>query len=216
MLKKNTIVVLGDSITLAAHQPENRRWPNRLEAGLRKKFPGRRIVVINAGVGGNTSREGLRRLERDVIRRRPDFVTVEFGGNDATPDMQRHVSLREFKANLEALRKKIEATGARMVMLTFTPIIDRRHFLYGHKFYRKLGGQDAYIEQYRRLTREFALRHGLVLADTDRALRRAIKARGVGECYLQDGAHLTALGNRLVARTVVQALAPLLRQSARL
>ena len=40
------------------------------------------VRIINAGIGGNTSREGLARLEPDVLRYRPDITVVCFGLND--------------------------------------------------------------------------------------------------------------------------------------
>lgn len=56
--------------------------------------------MINSGVGGNTSREALDRIGKDVLVYRPDLVMVEFGGNDATPDPNREVSPDEFEENL--------------------------------------------------------------------------------------------------------------------
>ena len=84
--KTVTIVAFGDSITEASHQPPENRWPEVLRLLLRERSPGTDITVINAGVGGNTSREGMARIEQDVLRHNPHFVLAEFG-NDATPEM---------------------------------------------------------------------------------------------------------------------------------
>ena len=81
-----TIVAFGDSMTECKALEPSARWPGLLQRRLNRASAGIRCVVVNAGVGGNTSREGLARLERDVLPHRPDLTLVQFGGNDATPD----------------------------------------------------------------------------------------------------------------------------------
>lgn len=203
-----TIVAFGDSITLAARQAEDRRWPVLLQAGLVRKFPRRHWQVINAGVGGNTSREGLARIESDVLAKNPDIVLVEFGGNDATPDEKRHVTLDEYRRNLEAIKSRITAAAAvrQIVMLTFPPIVDAWHARDWHEAFKAAGGQDAYVEQYRKITRDFATGNHLPLADIDQALRQYLQRNAAAEVILPDGVHLTDAGNRVVAETVLDCL----------
>ena len=106
------IMAFGDSITAAKEMnDEMERWPVMLQAALRERFPEALVTVLNAGVGGNTSREGLARMDRDVISHNPDCVLAEFGGNDAIPQASRHVPLDEFLANLSAMKAKIDAFG---------------------------------------------------------------------------------------------------------
>lgn len=202
-----TIVAFGDSITLAGRQPEDRKWTTLLQTRLAEALPARPCAVINAGVGGNTSREGLERIERDVLRHRPDIVTVQFGGNDATQDEQRSVSVCEFRKNLETICARIEgATDARTVLVTFPPIIDDWHGWNQDPFFKTRGGPDGYIDQYRNATRDFARTHNLPLADIDKALRTAIGKHGAKRFILPDGVHLTAQGNEIVAGEVYRVL----------
>lgn len=194
------IVAFGDSITQCADQPEAARW-TALLAGL---LPGARIM--NAGFGGNTSREGLARLDKDVLQHGPDVVLVEFGGNDATPEKERHVEGREFVANLEQICDAVVSVGGRVVLLTFPPIINEWHGWCGNALFENTGGPDGFIERYREATRAFAQERNLELIDIDLALRAAM-ARDGKETYIQrDGVHLTAAGNRLVAHVVVEHL----------
>ena len=200
------IVAFGDSITQAAHQVPEDRWPEVLKRAIQERFPECSIRVINAGVGGNTSREGVRRLEQDVLAHNPDFVLVEFS-NDATPEPERHVSFEEFAANLDLIKTKVEEGGkGRVIMLTFTPIIDRWHSHYNHEFFKRNGGQDAYQENYREMSRQFARTRGVPLADVDRAMRKEIAVHGPAEYILNDGVHLTARGNQVVAEVVLEVL----------
>ena len=203
-----TIVAFGDSITEAAQQAIENRWPEIVRLALRRRFPGDAIELVNAGVGGNTTREGLLRMDRDVLRHHPDIVLVEFN-NDVTPEMERHVSYDEYIANLDLMRMKMSQTcNAQMVLLVFPPIIDAWHtkafpFLTGWGN----GGQDAAVEHYRELVRKFAQTHHLPLVDLDRTLRAAMAEHDVEEYILPDGCHLTAGGNRLVAETALPVLA---------
>jgi lysophospholipase L1-like esterase len=76
-----TVICFGDSITQASTEmPEADRWPILLEALLKERLAPRPVAVVNAGVGGNTSREGLVRMDQAVLARRPNLVLVQFGG----------------------------------------------------------------------------------------------------------------------------------------
>lgn len=68
------VIFLGDSLTWGGY------GGNYVEA-VRERV-GTRHEIINAGVGGNTTVNVLRRLARDVIAHEPDKVLVMIGGND--------------------------------------------------------------------------------------------------------------------------------------
>jgi lysophospholipase L1-like esterase len=196
-----TVVVFGDSITASKEQPEAQRWPSLLQERLKAGDADRQIRVINAGVGGNTSREGLARIEKDVLAHKPDLVAIEFGGNDATDDTKRHVDLKEFEQNLAVIIAKVREVNPKavVVMTTFPPIVDKRHS-HGTRH----GGLDKYIEQYRESVRRFAKDRKLVLFDLDAVIRPRAE-----ELILGDGVHLTAEGNEIVAR----AMEPVIRET---
>ncbi|MCE9592467.1 MAG: hypothetical protein K8S99_18325 [Planctomycetes bacterium] len=197
-----TIVAFGDSITQAVEVPEADRWPALVGGRLAERFAQLKPVVVNAGVGGNTSREGLARMERDVLAHSPEIVLVEFGGNDSTYEPARSVSLDEFKANLAAMKARLDAcNGAEMIVLPFPPVVDRDVFTRDHEKYKPAGGPDRYIEAYRAAARDFSRTHKLALADIDPPLRADMAAN-----FLPDGVHMTAAGNRAIAQTVLPVL----------
>ncbi|OQA81848.1 MAG: hypothetical protein BWY31_03592 [Lentisphaerae bacterium ADurb.Bin242] len=73
-MKQTTIVAFGDSITLSVQVTDERlRWTNLLRLRLREAFPDRGIEVINAGVGGNSTREAMVRLETESFSRGENF-----------------------------------------------------------------------------------------------------------------------------------------------
>jgi lysophospholipase L1-like esterase len=209
-----TIVAFGDSITLAREQPEAGRWPELVRGMLQKPRPDLALGMVNAGVGGNTSREGLARLEKDVLAHRPTLVAVEFGGNDSVSDPKRHVPLEEYVDNLERMRRGIQHEhGAGVILLTFPPIVNAWHSTRNDHFYDKTGGIDGFIEDYRAATRIYARERGLPLADIDLTLRAAMAADGPGSVIMPDGVHLTAAGNVVVAETVAPVLALALKNA---
>ena len=193
------VVAFGDSITAtSADMAESDRWPARLEAALRQVPGWAAARVVNAGVGGNTSREGLVRCDTDVLPHHPDLVLVQFGGNDATPDPQRHVHLVEYERNLSRIEFAVNAAGCpRVAVLTFPPVVDPAHAWYAD--FAPVGGQDAFIEAYRRVTRLHAARRQVQLFDLDSVVRAA-----PASYILPDGVHLSVAGNEAVAT----ALAP--------
>jgi lysophospholipase L1-like esterase len=79
-----TILAMGSSSTegVGASSPAA-TYPSRLEAELRKRFPGTDIRVINRGKGGEDAPEEVVRLERDVVTEDPDLVIWQIGTNAA-------------------------------------------------------------------------------------------------------------------------------------
>ena len=79
------MVAFGDSITHGMHLPLEETYPYLLQEMLRARcsHAGRMVTVINAGAPGETSIQGLSRLERDVIAHVPAVTLIAFGANDA-------------------------------------------------------------------------------------------------------------------------------------
>ncbi len=100
-----TIICFGDSLTEGVGASPGQDYPSLLSRGLGRE-------VINAGVAGETTRDGLKRLDRDVLERNPLLVIVEFGGND----FLQQISKAEIFANLDEMIRRIQERGA-MVML---------------------------------------------------------------------------------------------------
>ena len=76
------IMCFGDSLT---DGPPKGGWPSWLKTSLDQHPPGgaRRFEVINAGVAGYSSHQGLLRFLQEIDRYQPDLLLVSFGWNDA-------------------------------------------------------------------------------------------------------------------------------------
>ena len=118
--KATTIVCFGDSVTgLYYHTGGRRTYTDMIGIALRKAVPDANVTMINAGISGNTAMAGLKRIERDVLAKKPDLVTVMFGLND----MVRR-SVDQYRENLEEIVTRCRAAGAEVLLCTPNAVTD--------------------------------------------------------------------------------------------
>ena len=117
------IVAYGDSITFGgeATKPELIFW-NRWAEDLRRRHPTARISVTNGATGGDSTTQGLARLQAKVIDEHPDLVLIGFGMNDHNVAGY-GVDLPQFEQNLKLMIGRIrERTTAEIIVYsTFPP-----------------------------------------------------------------------------------------------
>lgn len=114
------VVAFGDSITagLDVPDPANVFW-NQWAESLRRKYPAARITVQNGATSGDSSVQGLERLQGKVLAQRPDLVLVGFGMNDHN---RGGVPVPQFQQNLKQLVERIrQATGAEVILYSCFP-----------------------------------------------------------------------------------------------
>jgi len=107
------IVVLGDSLTAGYGLGGDDAFPARLEAALRAE--GIEARVVNAGVSGDTTAAGLRRLDWALAEGPegpPDALVVELGANDAL----RGLDPQAVEANLDAILTQAKARGLKVLL----------------------------------------------------------------------------------------------------
>lgn len=105
------LLVVGDSLSAAHGLSRDEGWVALLEARLNATPTPYRI--INASIGGDTTRGALERLPGALKRHRPRVVIIELGGNDGL----RGIALDEMKSNLRRLVELSQASGARVLLL---------------------------------------------------------------------------------------------------
>lgn len=109
-----TIVCLGDSVTgVFYHTGGWRAYPEMLKFALEQVYPQAKIKVVNAGVNGNSTPPGLKRLQTDVLDHRPDLVTIMYGINDMLS-----VPLLDFQANLKEMITRCRDVHAEVLLCT--------------------------------------------------------------------------------------------------
>ncbi|HZF11952.1 MAG TPA: arylesterase [Thermoanaerobaculia bacterium] len=170
------VVFLGDSLTAGLGLGESQAYPALLANRLAAQ--GRPIRIVNAGVSGDTTAGGLRRLDW-LLRQRPDVMVVGLGANDAL----RGAPLSEIDRNLREIVRRCRAAGAQVLLLGM-----RIPPNYGPDY---TGG---FRTLYQRIAKD--LKVPLV----------PFLLEGVGgnpELNQADGIHPTAVGQRKVADTVL-------------
>jgi acyl-CoA thioesterase I len=104
------ILDFGDSLTAGYGLAPEQAFPARLELALRRQ--GIEVRVVNGGVSGDTTAGGLVRLDW-ALADKPDFVILALGENDAL----RGIDPATVRDNLDKMIRKIEATGARVLLI---------------------------------------------------------------------------------------------------
>lgn len=169
----DVIVCFGDSLTAGTGADPDQSYPAHLARRLGR-------AVINAGVPGDTTATALARLDRDVLVHRPGFVCLTLGGND----LKNGVDRAEAFANLEAIVRRLHASGALVVLGGIeVPLFGR-------------GWADGY--------RELARRTGSVL------IPNVYKGLLGDSRLMSDPIHPNGRGYEIMARHFHRALAPYL------
>jgi lysophospholipase L1-like esterase len=196
------IVFLGDSITQGGVSPKG--YVTLIKDALAERHKDLGIEVIGAGVSGNKVPDLQRRLERDVLAKKPTLVVVYIGINDVwhgEADPARGTPKDKYEAGLKEVVGKVKGAGARVVLCTPTVIGER-----------KAGANklDAKLDEYAEVSRSVAKDAGAQLCDLRKAFADHLarnnpddKERGV---LTADRVHLNDAGNRLVAETILAAI----------
>jgi len=104
------ILAFGDSLTAGYGVMPEQAFPARLQARL--VAHGIAAEVVNGGVSGDTTADGVARLDW-ALADRPDIVLVELGANDAL----RGIDPKLTYANLDKILTRFQASGAKVMLL---------------------------------------------------------------------------------------------------
>jgi len=178
------VVALGDSLTAGLGVAADEAFPARLEARLRAE--GYAYRVVNAGVTGDTTAGGLRRVDW-VLRSNPEVVIVALGANDGL----RGQSPEAMRANLDQIVARLQAAGARVLLA-------------GMRLPPNYGGE---------YTKAFEAVFPVVARHAKVALMPFLLdgVAGVPRLNQADGIHPTAAGQQVIAEHLWPYLRPLLR-----
>lgn len=179
------LVCFGDSLTAGAGTDPGQSYPDYLQKDLDQAHY--RYRVVNKGVSGNTTKDGVNRLN-DVLRLHPAIVVVEFGGNDGL----RGLPITQSRANLDRIVETLHQAGIPVALagITLPP-------QYG----------EDYIGQFNEMYVSLAKKYHAPMIPF--LLQGAYGGTGMMQ---GDGIHATAKGNEVVARNVLNLLKPLLKK----
>ena len=182
---RNTVVVLGDSIAAGYGVEPAQAYPALLQEKI--DAAGLPFTIVNAGVSGDTTADGLGRVDW-LLQRRTDVLIVELGGNDGL----RGIPVGTIESNLQAIidhaRKKYP---------------EIKIVIAGMRMPANLGPD--YVDAFAKVFPEIARRN--------RAALVPFLLEGVGgdaSLNQPDGIHPTPAGHKIVAENVWKVLKPVL------
>lgn len=177
------IVAFGNSLTAGLGVPTNQSYPARLQRTL--DAAGYAYRVVNAGVSGDTTAGGARRVSW-ILKNKPTIVILELGGNDGL----RGLSLIETKANLEQIIQQLQQASVTVILA-------------GMKLPPNYG-QD-YTDGFEALFKELAKQYRLTLIPFF-----LDGVAGSSSLNQADGIHPTGEGYRIIVEKIFPTIEPLL------
>lgn len=180
------IVAFGNSLTAGLGVAQEESYPAQLQRKLDASgYPYR---VVNAGVSGDTTAGGIRRVSW-VLNSKPSIVILELGGNDGL----RGLSLQETKANLERIIQELQNASITVVLagMKLPPNYGKEYTV-------------GFEALYHVLAKEYHL--ALIPFFLD-------GVAGSSSLNQADGIHPTAEGYRLIVEKVFPTLEPLLERN---
>ena len=183
--KSKRIVFFGDSLTAAYGLSKSDGYP----AQIQNKLDSLKLnyKVINAGLTGETTAGGLRRINW-VLSKPVDIFVLALGGNDAL----RGISPESSKMNLEKIIKAVKAKNPKAKIL-----------LAGMKAPPNMG--DTFTKRFQMIYKEISKKHKIPIIP--------FLLKGVGgkaELNLEDAVHPNKKGQKIIAETVWMELKKLL------
>ena len=185
------IVCFGDSVTgVYYHTGGRRAYTAMVGVALGGHFPNTPVTAINAGISGNTTAAGLKRIQKDVLAHKPDLVTVMFGLNDMV-----RVPIPEFKVNLGEIIKRCRGVGAEVLLCTPNSVISTSS--------RRIGTLVDYCDAIREVGRQ----HQVAVCDVY-STYETLRSRDpvAWRLILSDEIHPNMDGHRLIAETICLAI----------
>ena len=194
------VVCFGDSITegYSVDGQLKTTYPGLLQ-GVLDEIEGKgRFKVVNCGISGQDTRQGLARIDRVLEEEKPDWMLVLYGTNDLWTG--RKISVEETEANLREMLSRVKGAGARCIIGTMIPV----------------WGFDEKVGERNKIIRKVAKEAGVPVAETGEAFEGAIRKAGERakraaweSVYQVEGdefVHPNDAGNRLLAERWGEAL----------
>jgi len=185
------IAFMGDSITQAGAQPNG--YVRLVISGL--EAVGVKTTAIPAGISGHKSNQMLARLERDVLSKKPDWMTLSCGVNDVWHG-KRGVLLDDYKKNITKIVDQCQAADIKVMILTSTMIKEDQKT----KLNQTLKGYNDFLI-------ELAKEKKCLIADLNADMQAAINAsddKKGGKLLTNDGVHMKPSGNKMMAVGVLK------------
>jgi lysophospholipase L1-like esterase len=199
--KGDRIIFLGDSLTELAGKEEPKNQVSKgyvriVREELEKAHKDKNVEVDWVATGGHTVPDLLKRVEKDVIAKKPTIVFIQIGCNDA-----RRIPAEQFKAGLEELIDRLQKADIQVVQCTLTSVGEK------HDGSNK---DDAKLEQFAEIARGVAAARKVPLNDLRKAFVEHWKQNNPDNkpsgVLTYDGNHFNQKGHDFVAAQMLKML----------
>jgi len=219
-----TVVAYGDSITKGViYDEEKSKYANLKENFtniIENKIKG---PVYNAGKFGSTIIRGMSKMYTDVIKKSPDIVLIEFGGNDCdynwddiakNPDMayKPNTDISTFRETLLTMIDTLKVNNILPTLMTLPPLdplkyfkwISKENSLAEQNILQWLGTKDrlfTWHNSYSKMIAEVAKETNTALIDVRTEF---LKYSDYSQFLCKDGIHPNVLGQSLIAAVILK------------
>ncbi|MGE5108060.1 MAG: SGNH/GDSL hydrolase family protein [Sphingobacteriales bacterium] len=195
--KKKKVIFFGDSITQLGVEPGG--YIDLMNKILAEKNKSENFELIGSGISGNKVYDLYLRLEEDVLAKKPDIVVIWIGVNDVWHklSMGTGTDADKFAKFYTAIIKKLQTQNISVLLATPAVI--------GEK-YDNSNQQDEDLDLYSTIIRQLAMQYKCGLCDLRKLFmyyeQQNNKENKIFGMLTNDGVHLNAKGNELVAETM--------------
>ena len=176
--KNDTILFLGDSLTEGLGVTKEDAFPKLVETMIQTELK-KDVTVINGGVSGSTTSDGLDRLKW-YLKKKPSIVFLALGANDGL----RGLDLKQSQKNLEEIIKYAQESNAKVLLAGM--LIPPN---YGPEY------SENFRKMYEQLKDKYKLRSMDFLLEG---------VAGNKELNQRDGIHPNEQGHKIIAKNVFE------------
>jgi len=192
--KGDRIIFFGDSLTELAGKEEPKKYVTKgyvriVRETLQETHKDKDIAVDWVATGGHTVPDLLKRVDKDVIAKKPTIVVIQIGCNDA-----RRIPKETFKTSLEKLIDRLHKANIQVIQCTLTSVGEK------HDGTNK---DDPKLEEFAEIERQVAKAKNVPLNDLRKAFAAHWKKNNPDNkpngILTYDGNHFNDAGHKFVA-----------------
>ena len=161
-------VAYGDSITAfgGCTDIENTMYYYRWVHHLENKFKNAKVTIINGATGGDTSAEGVMRLEEKCLKENPDLVSIAFGMNDNNTISG--IDQAKYEELLQNMVDRIKAQNPNCEIIILSSFHPRENWFYN----------SHQMDEYTKTAEKVAKKNNLAFVNIDKAMEKFFEIKG--------------------------------------
>lgn len=162
-------------------------------------------TVINAGVGGNSTVDLLKRIDQDVLSHKPNLVILMVGTNDML-NSKKMISYADYQQNLNQIMIQIKKSGAQVLMMS-SPTADSTYLFQRHDKSKFLETPNEKIDSIMQIAKVVVTQNSALFFDLNLQFKKLGLPRHNQDLFIRneknsgrkDGVHPTSLGYHFIA-----------------